>query len=56
MMGLKLCVKKSRLGWIFEAQTASERTMQAYGRDLKCAALTPSYEGNNSDFKERSKR
>ena len=30
----KLCIKKSRLGWKFEEQTASERTMRAYDRNL----------------------
>ena len=29
---LSVCVKKP-LGWIFEAQTASERTTVAYGRN-----------------------
>ena len=28
-----VCVKKSPLGWIFEAQTASKRTTVAYGRN-----------------------
>ena len=51
MMGLKLCVKKSRLGWIFRGANRLWAYYVSLRSKSDCAALTSSYEGNDSDSK-----